>query len=111
MDIQFEYTARATPQQNHLAELGFASLTNKGRTMMHRAILDKAMQYKLFPKAFATATLLDGLGMVEIKGVKKLCFKNFAGVLPKFAKHLRTWGIAGTIKMHKKTSPEIDNCS
>eukprot|EP00957_Ditylum_brightwellii_P029437 2224897-Ditylum_brightwellii.AAC.1 len=37
MDIQFKYTARATSQQNHLAELGFASMTKKGRTMMHWA--------------------------------------------------------------------------
>eukprot|EP00957_Ditylum_brightwellii_P094996 7234254-Ditylum_brightwellii.AAC.2 len=84
-------------------------MANKGRTMMHQANLNKVMRYKLFPKAFATATLLDGLGMVDIKGMKKSHFEHFAGALPKFAKHLYTWGKAGTIKTHKKTSPKIED--
>jgi hypothetical protein len=28
LEIDYEITARATPQQNHLAELGFATLAN-----------------------------------------------------------------------------------
>eukprot|EP00957_Ditylum_brightwellii_P138844 10583404-Ditylum_brightwellii.AAC.1 len=68
------------------------------------------MQYKLFPKAFKTATLLDGLGVVEIGSIKKSQSEHFAGALPEFAQHLCTWGKAGTIKTHKKTSPKIDDC-
>ncbi len=30
LNIHFEYTPRDTPQHNHLAELGFASIANKG---------------------------------------------------------------------------------
>jgi hypothetical protein len=30
LKIQPKYTARYTPQQNHLAELGFAILSNQG---------------------------------------------------------------------------------
>jgi hypothetical protein len=30
-DTEFEFTARAAPQQNALAELGFATLVNRGR--------------------------------------------------------------------------------
>jgi hypothetical protein len=37
LDIQYEFMARDTPQQNHLAELGFAVLANRGRALMHRA--------------------------------------------------------------------------
>jgi hypothetical protein len=37
LDIEFEFTARDTPQQNHLAELGFAVLVNRGRALMTRA--------------------------------------------------------------------------
>jgi hypothetical protein len=36
------------PQQNHLAELGFAILGNKGRACM----VAVEIRYKLFPKAF-----------------------------------------------------------
>eukprot|EP00957_Ditylum_brightwellii_P059982 4553888-Ditylum_brightwellii.AAC.1 len=109
MNIQFDYMFMTTPHQNHLVELVSAFLANKRRTMMHRTNLDRAMQYKLFTKAFATEMLLDGLSVVEIIGAKKLCFKYFAGVLPKFAKHLCTWGDASTIKTHKKRSPKIND--
>jgi hypothetical protein len=34
LGVQFEYTATDTPQQNHLAELGFTILGNKGRACM-----------------------------------------------------------------------------
>eukprot|EP00957_Ditylum_brightwellii_P152408 11602337-Ditylum_brightwellii.AAC.2 len=78
--------------------------------MMHWANLNKVMWYKPFPKAFATATLLDMLGIVDIKGVNKSRFKHFAGAVPKFAKHLCTWGKASTIKTHKKMSPKIEDC-
>ena len=30
LNLQFEFTARATPQRNHLAELGFAHMANRG---------------------------------------------------------------------------------
>jgi hypothetical protein len=35
LPIEFEFTARDTPQQNHLAEVGFATLANRGRAIMH----------------------------------------------------------------------------
>jgi hypothetical protein len=37
LNVNFEFTARDTPQQNHLAELGFAHLANYGRALMARA--------------------------------------------------------------------------
>eukprot|EP00957_Ditylum_brightwellii_P043430 3293110-Ditylum_brightwellii.AAC.1 len=69
------------------------------------------MKYKVFPRAFTAATLLDGLVVVIAKGVKKTRFEHFSGKLPKFAAHLRIWGEAGTIKTHKKTTPKIDDRS
>ena len=46
--IEFEYTARDTPQQNHLAELGFAILANRGRAVLHRANIPTEVCYKLW---------------------------------------------------------------
>eukprot|EP00957_Ditylum_brightwellii_P183688 13991136-Ditylum_brightwellii.AAC.1 len=69
--ITFEYTARDTPQQNHLVELGFAVLAARGCTLMHRANVPKAMRYQVFPKAFKMATLLDGAVVVEVDRVKR----------------------------------------
>eukprot|EP00957_Ditylum_brightwellii_P188189 14326510-Ditylum_brightwellii.AAC.1 len=60
------------------------------------------MKYAVFPKAFAVATLLDGLVVVEVDCGKKTCFEHFSGKLPKFSSHPRTWGEAGTIKLHKR---------
>eukprot|EP00957_Ditylum_brightwellii_P117036 8927398-Ditylum_brightwellii.AAC.2 len=48
--ITFEYTARDTPQQNHLAELGSAVLAAHGHTLMHRANVPKATGYQVFPR-------------------------------------------------------------
>ena len=55
-------------QQNHLAELGFAVLTNRGRALMTRVNIPVYLHYKLFKEAFKTATLLDALLIVEIDG-------------------------------------------
>jgi hypothetical protein len=47
LNINFEYTAANTPQQNHLAELGFAFLANRGRAMMYHANLPLETRYQL----------------------------------------------------------------
>ena len=54
----FEYTARDTPQQNHYAELAFATIANRGRALMHRANVPIKIRYKGYTEAFQTATLL-----------------------------------------------------
>ena len=37
LKIEFEFTARDTPQQNSLAEVGFATIANRGRALMYQA--------------------------------------------------------------------------
>ena len=98
LNMEFEFTARDTPQQNHLAELGFAVLANKTRTLMTAANIPFDKRFKLWKEAVKTATLLDGLLVVEMNGVFKTRFEHAFGSNPKFAKHLRTWGEAGTVK-------------
>jgi hypothetical protein len=107
MNLKFEFTARNTPQQNHLSELGFTVLYNRGRSMMHRANIPKEVRYKVFPKVFETATLLDGLTICTIDGETKTRVEHFTNELPKFAKHLRTWGEAGTVTIKKKMQPKL----
>jgi hypothetical protein len=88
--IQPEYTASDTPQQNHLAELGFAILSSRGRTMMARANLPLEVRYKIWRHAFKTATLLDGLTVAMVGGKTATRYVLWAGKNPKFADHLRT---------------------
>jgi hypothetical protein len=107
LDIEFEFTARDTPQQNHLAELGFAVLANRGRALMHRANVPEKERYKLFKEAFKTATLLDALIVVEIDGVKKTRVEHWSGKKPEYAANLRTWGEAGTVKVKTTMTPKL----
>jgi len=44
LGIKFEYTARATPQQNALAEVSLATLANRGRAIMSAANLPEEIR-------------------------------------------------------------------
>ena len=38
--VIIKWTARDTPQHNHKAEVGFATISNRGRAMMNASMLD-----------------------------------------------------------------------
>ena len=86
MNFEFEFTVRNT-QQNSLAEVGFATLANCRREMMHHANLPMMDRYHLAHEAFQCATQLDGLTVVEVEGVAKTRYEHFVGQNPMFAKH------------------------
>jgi hypothetical protein len=106
-NIKCEFTARDTPQQNSLAEVGFATCANRGRAMMARANIPEDIRYKVWTAAFKTATLLDGLLPIEVNGVTESRYVHWCGKNPGFAKHLRTWGEAGTVKTKTDTTPKV----
>ena len=106
MSFEFELTARDTPQQNSLAEVGFATLANHRWAMMHRANLPMMDRYHLAHEAFQCATHLDGL---TVDGVTKTCYEHFVRQNPMFAKHLQMWGKAGTVKIKTSTSPKLND--
>jgi hypothetical protein len=68
--MKYDYTGRESPQHNHMAELGFANLGNKGRALMVRANIPMNKRYMIFREAFKTATDLDSL-VVTTMGTKK----------------------------------------
>jgi len=107
LGIDFEFTARDTPQQNHLAELAFATLASCGRALMHAANIPMAIQYLVWHEAFKMATLLDGLSMIELDGKSAMRVEHWCGKVPAFAKHLKTWGEAGTVKVKTMGTPKI----
>jgi hypothetical protein len=104
-NIKCEFTAAMTPQQNHLAELGFAILANRGRALMARANVPMVIRYKIWREAFRTATMLDGLTVATTDGQTGTLYVLWCGENPKFAQHLRTWGEAGTVKTKVKGAP------
>jgi hypothetical protein len=109
LNIKFEYTGRSTPQRNHLAELGFASLANKGRALMIAANVPMAIRYVLFKEAFTTATKLDALVAVEVDGVTASRYKHFFGADPDYANYLKTWGEAGTVTLKDTFTPKVND--
>uniref|UniRef100_A0A7S2KWV0 Integrase catalytic domain-containing protein n=1 Tax=Leptocylindrus danicus TaxID=163516 RepID=A0A7S2KWV0_9STRA len=109
LNIEFEFTARGTPQQNSLAEVLFKTIMNKGRALMNAANLLEKMRYKLFMDAIKTATLLNGMMVVELEGEVKTRFEHYLGKLPNSTKYLRTWGEAGTVKIKTDTSPKLND--
>ena len=109
MNFEFEFTACDTPQQNSLTEVGFATLMNHRWAMIHRANLPMMDQYRLAHEAFQCATQLDRLTVVEVEGVMKTRYKHFVRQNLMFAKHLQTWGEAGTVKIKRSTSPKLND--
>ena len=58
-------------------------------------------RYRLFAEAANTVTQLDWLQSVTIGDVTKTRVEHYGMQVPKFAKYLRTWGEAGTVKSGK----------
>ena len=48
-----------------------------------------------------TVTKLNWLQIIKLEGVEKMQIDHFGYDVPGFAKYLRTWGEAGTIKLKK----------
>jgi hypothetical protein len=107
LNIKFEFTPRDTPQHNHLAELGLASVSNKGRSLLSAANVPMGIRYKVWVKAFQHATNLDGLAVIVIAGKTATRYEHWYGRMPKWVKHLRTWGESGTVKIKSDTTPKI----
>jgi hypothetical protein len=77
IDITFEFSARATPQHNHLMELGLAEINKKGRAILIRADVPFKCRFHLCTEAFTTATDLDGLSVVELNGERATLYEHF----------------------------------
>jgi hypothetical protein len=107
LPIKFEFTGRATPQRNHLAEVGFATLAARGRAIMSSARIPKELCQMFWQEAFQTSTLLDGLVLVNVDGVLKTRIEHWEGKLPSFVQYLRKWGEAEVVKLQTSTTPKI----
>jgi len=68
LNLQFEFTARDTPQQNSRAEVGFATIANRGRALMVAANIPDKIKFRIYSEAMKTATLLDGLMVIGLDG-------------------------------------------
>ena len=69
--------------------------------MMNMGNVPRANCYKLFGEVVKTATKPYGLVIVDINGVKKTQVEHYANILPRWVKHMRTFGKAGTVRTGK----------
>jgi hypothetical protein len=106
---KIEWTARDTPQQNHLVEVGFATLYGRGRALMIEAKIPQNKRHIVGQKAFETATKLDGLIPITINRVTKTRAEHFGNEVPSFANRLRKWGEAGIVKTRTKMTPKMND--
>ena len=109
LNIEPEYTARQTPQQNHLAELAIATMKNRSRAMMIAANIPKELRYKVARKAISCATKVDGLLLHEVDGEVKSRYQHFCRSNPAFADHLRIWGEAGVVTLKETKGSKLSD--
>ena len=109
LEIDFEFTARSTPQQNSPVEVGFATIGKRGRAMMIAANISYAMRFKLYREAYECATMLDGLVVIDLDGVSKTRLEHWGANLPNWTMALRTWGEAGVVTLTSKAAPKMAN--
>jgi hypothetical protein len=105
--MKYEYTGRDTPQHNHMAESGSATLEKQRKSIIVRANITMNKRYLLFREAFKTATYLDSLVVTTLGTNKATMHDHFYGTNTKWMKFLRKWGEAGTVKAKKKTTPKL----
>jgi hypothetical protein len=110
-NVEMEYTARDTPQQNSSAELGIWHTVLKAKTLMRAANVPKKFRYFLFPDAVKTAAKLDALHLTMYMGIEKSRHEHFYGNLPSYVNHLRTWGEVGTVKLRTTTDSKLKDLS
>ncbi len=82
--------ARDTPQQNSLAEQGFAFISSKTRAALNAANIPQEQRYRRLSECVMTMTKLDWLNIVDIDGINKTRIKHSGYGLPKFAHYLCT---------------------
>ena len=88
---------------NSYAELAFTVLAAKAkaRATLSAAQVPKDEHHKLWGETVMTATVLDNLIPVTWKGETKTRYEHAGYKIPKFVKHLRTFGKAGSVKTMK----------
>jgi Reverse transcriptase (RNA-dependent DNA polymerase) len=104
-DIEFEFTARDSPQFNGRIERKFATLTGRVRAMLNAAKLTQELRNQLWCEAASTATDIENL-LVKRNQEESPRLKFFEKDLPK-PESLRQFGEMAIIKMGKEVKGKL----
>ena len=77
--------------------------------MMIDANMPHLIRHKITQEEIITASKIDGLVIIIIKGKKATRYAHFRLPLPKFMCHMRTWGEVGVIKTKPPIAPILTN--
>jgi len=99
-DIQYEYTATYTPQQNGVAERGFSGLYPRVRDALRILDEEPGFRSRFWDECASTMTTIDN---VNVRDDKTCPYEKFNdGIKPKIWSNLRVFGEMAIVKKHKK---------
>ena len=95
-ELNLEFTARNTPQQNGRLERNIAIIWGLTRCLMDGAGLSKHLRGNLWCETFKTATDLINISATPKRD--ELRCELWNGKIPNYAKHLKRFGEIGVVK-------------
>jgi hypothetical protein len=107
LNVNIEFTARNTPEQNSPVEQGFTTIYSRAKAAFHAARVPMDIRYKIFPDWITTVTLYDNLCVVNYKNELKSRYQHVHGVLPKWINNIKTLGEAGTVTITSKINKKL----
>jgi hypothetical protein len=109
LNVKFEYTGSNTPQRYSLTEVAFHTIANRERAILNATNIPRKLRFILWQEAFQTATILDGLDVINIEGKPNTWYGKWDGKVPKFFKDLRVWGEDGAVKLRTRSDTKFDD--
>ena len=104
--IQFEFTAPKTPQQNGTIERKFATLYGKVRSLLNTAGLTSTLRYALWAHAAKLATQLENIIMNASNTSPEIILH---GQNPSWIHNLRLFGEVGIVHMARPLQNKLKN--
>ena len=99
-NINIEFLAPNTPQQNGIVKRAFATLYGRVQSIMNYAFFEGDLQQKLWAECAKTTTELDGI-LIQQRG-KKSNYEKLFGSAPNYLRHLRIFGEIGVVMTPKQ---------
>ena len=107
-DIDSQYTAAGTPQQNDYVEQKIATLYGKVRSTLNLARITQGLRCKLW--AERATHIMDIKSVIMNKSNEMISFEKIYGKAPRFTSNIRVFGKMGLVCIFgKKIKDKFDN--
>jgi hypothetical protein len=106
-EVQFEFTAPGTPEENGKVERTYATLWGRARAVLNTANLSAEMRSGLWTEC---ANYVSQIHNATVKSMKEKCpYEEFFGRKPSFIKNLRIFGEACIRTVIKGHQDKLEN--